>query len=203
MDALYERLAKEMVDNNPDFLRKDSDQNVDQLIVKPNLLAYVGRIGAENVDTNGMMSPEVLLAKYPDHAENIKKYYEKQLADPILKKSVCAFFCRIPTMLDSGKAFTEKNAPVKVIIDKLLKSNDDFKVYIINHPSNPGQPIPVTTDQLFKMTQQEDKWFNHFKNSQDPNFRDVPQVAIYSKTGIIPAFACKILKDSNKNLVRD
>ena len=203
MDIRYEALAKEMENNNPDHLRSDSDQNVDQLIVKPNLLAYVDRKIADSVDGNGLMSPAVMMSKFPAHAERIKKFYSDQFSDPILKNSITAFLCRVPSASANCQPFLAKNAPVKIVIDKLLKSNDDFKIYLIKHPSRINDLIPIEKDRLLDLTQQEGKWFKHFDKSEDPHLRDVPQIAIWSKSGMIPAFACKVLRDSNKNIVRD
>jgi len=203
MDIRYETLAREMEDNNPDHLRSDSDQNVDQLIVKPNLLAYIDRNTANIVDKQGLMSPEYMLAKYPDHADKIKEFYSEQLGDPILKRSIAAFFCRVPSMSPTCQPFLQKNAPVKIVIDKLIKSDGKFKIYMIKHPHRINEVIPINKDRLIKMTQREKDWYPHFDNSQDPHLRDVPRIAIWSKDGVIPAFACKVLRDSQKNVVRD
>lgn len=203
VDIHYEALAKEMEDNNPDHLRSDSDQNVDQLIVKPNLLAYVDRKIANSVDRNGLMSPAAMLAKFPSHTDRIRNFYKDQLSDPILKNSITAFLCRVPSASTNCQPFLTKNAPVKIVIDKLLKSVGKFKIYMIKHPHRVNDIIPIEKDRLLKMTQQEGTWFKHFDKSEDPYLRDVPQIAIWSQDGIVPAFACKVLRDSNKNIVRD
>lgn len=203
MNVKYEELAKILQDRNPDFLRDDSDQNVDQLIVKPNLYYYVFREDIDRVEKEGIMTPAKMLETYPDHADKIKKIYGNQLADNTLANSVCAFFCRVPTILPNTKEFNKEKAGIKIVIDKLKKSSDDdFKVFLINHPFRATEIIPLNPDSLNDYTKKESTWFGHFKNSQDhKRFRDVPQAAIYCPKGIIPAFAIKVLRDSNKELV--
>lgn len=201
MDEKYKILSEESDNKHPDFLRKDSDQNVDQLIIKPNLLTYIDRNVATRVEQDGLMSPEYLLAKYPKYVKEIKNIYKEQLEDPTLKRSVTAFFCRMPDKIERCRSFLKKNVPVKIVVEKLLKADGDYKMYMIKHPNRINELIPLDKDRILELCQKEEEWFEHFKSSKDPYFNDVPRVAIWSKTGVIPAFACKILKDSNKKLV--
>lgn len=103
------------------------------------------------------------------------------------------FFSRIPETLDNTRSFIEKNSPVRILIPKLLRSKKKFKI-LAAMPNNPDKLIIITEERLAKLTIKEDVWYKFFERSKDPYFRDVPQALIFSSEGIIPPFACKILK---------
>lgn len=201
MNTKYEALAKVLQDKNPEFLRQDSEQNVDQLIVKPNVFAYVPREHIERIEKEGIMTPAAMLKQYPDYRDQIMKHFGHQLHDQKLANCVTAFLCRVPTILDNTQEFNQKYAAVKIVIDKLKKSNDKFKVYMINHPFRKNEMVELTPEQLPKLTQKESKWFQFFKKSDHPTFADVPQIAICCQGGKVPAFAMKVIKDSSKKPV--
>jgi hypothetical protein len=176
---------------------RDGDmQNVDQLIPKLNFFFYGCRNHIDNIEKQGgIYTPQMLLEKFPNQADEIKKVYSHVWDCKIKRNSVMAFLSRVPITLPNTKAYNEGNLPVRISVTKLLKSNSKYKAFLFNHPKDPKKLHELNIDQIDKLTKMEDRWYHEFRKSKDPYFRDVPQVAIYcSESGQVPSFACKILR---------
>jgi len=177
-------------------VRQGDEPNVDHLIPKLNLFFYGDRDNIDNIEKQGgIYTPASLLKKFPDQADEIKKIYGYALKCKIKRNSVMVFMSRVPTAISKTSCYIHCNLPVRISIAKLLKAKQKYKAYLFNHPKNPDKMYELTIDQIDDLTKMEDKWFESFKNSTDPYFRDVPQIAIYcGEDGHVPSFACKVLK---------
>jgi hypothetical protein len=179
-------------------IRAEDDQNVDQLIPKLNFFYYCGNECVGQVKKTGILTPASMLKQFPDRANEIKKVYEHVWSCPIKRNSVMAFFCRIPIDLPSTKRFCQINTPVRVSVTKLLRAKSPYEAYGFNFPNNPDKMIKLHTGNIDKLTKMEDRFYECFKNSKDPYFRDVPQVAIHcGDVGRVQSFACRVLTDEN------
>jgi len=176
-----------------DSVRPGDIPNEDQLIPKANLFWYGAKDLIERLKAQGIMTPNRLLKTYPSHEEHIRDVYGTYIDGVSKGNAVPVFFSRIPETLDNTRSFIEKNSPVRILIPKLLRSKKKFKI-LAAMPNNPDKLIIITEERLAKLTIKEDVWYKFFERSKDPYFRDVPQALIFSSEGIIPPFACKILK---------
>jgi len=198
---LYEKVASMIDDEHTEFIRHGEDQNVDQIISKAALIYYCNRQQIDRIEQEGILSPAKLLETYPNSAQQIQSVFQNELQDQLLSNAVCCFFSRIPTTLTNTSYFLHYNAPVKISIDKLNKADETFEIYLINHPLTGGKPLKLDNKKILKFVKSEGIWFKYFKRSTDGMLRDVPRAAIVCPSGVIPSFACKILKNANKESV--
>lgn len=177
-------------------VRPEDNQNVDQLIPKLNFFYYGDRQTINGIEKQGgIYTPQSMLDKFPDQAEEIKKIYSHIWDCNIRRNSVLAFLSRVPITLDNTKAYNDVNLPVRISVTKLLKAKQPYKAFLFNHPNDPKKLHELTIPHIDKLTKMEDRWYHEFRQSKDPYFRDVPQVAIYcGESGQVPSFACKILR---------
>ena len=191
-------MAYDQKSNDP-LIRGDDDHNIDLLIPKTNLYYYADKDKAVQIHKQGgLLSPELMLKKFPHFKNRIISIYSRYLKNNILKKSVMLFFCRIPEILENTVRYIVNNVPVRVSITKLINSDEMYKLYLVNDPKQLNKITLIKQDQLEDLVTKEDKWYQYFEKSTDPYFRDVPHVAVYCKEGFIPAFACKILDRKEK-----
>jgi len=139
-----------------------------------------------------------MVKRFPHLQSKITSMYGRYLKNSILKKSVMLFFCRVPETLENTVNYVINNVPVRVSISKLVNSDKIYKLYFVNNPKTPSKLILLKQDQLQDLVGKEDKWYQYFKRSTDPYFRDVPHVAVYCENGFIPAFSCKVIEEEVK-----
>jgi len=167
--------------------RIDDNQNVDQLITKPNLYAYVLNDKAENIEETGIQN----ISKdeeYKNHFKNV---------DPIINKCVLVYFCRIPSQgLDNTQKFLETHSPIRISLMKMKRSENGFKIYAFKFPNDTNNKLTeIKPDQLESLCRKESSFFKYFKDSNDELLKDVPMAAIYCPDGTLPGFCCKYLND--------
>jgi hypothetical protein len=177
-------------------IRPEDNQNVDQLIPKLNFYFYGASDNINCIEKcGGIYTPNMMLKKYPDQAEQIKDYYDYIWDCPIRRDSVMGFFARVPTDLPNTKGYIEGNTPVRISVTKLLKAKHPYRAYIFNLKNDPKKLHEIKIPHIDKLARMEHRWYHDFRTSKDSLFRDVPQVAIHCGTsGKVPLFACKILR---------
>jgi hypothetical protein len=177
-------------------VRPEDNQNIDQLIPKLNFFFYGDSSNIDNIDKQGgIYTPEAMVKKFPNQADQIKDIYKHIWDCDIKRNSVIGFFSRVPIDLPNTKGYIQNNTPVRISVTKLLKAKHPYRAYIFNLRNNPKKVHEIKTPHIDKLSKQEDRWYQDFKNSNDPYFRDVPQVAIYcGDAGMVPSFACRILR---------
>ena len=192
MNAFYKKLSALINEDIADFIRKDSEQNFDQLIARSCLFAYYPKELVNKCENEGIFSPKVLLSKEPQMRSEIHEYNEKYMDSNLFADCIRTFMCRVPESLENCKEFLSKYTPIKINLDKLAK-NDNIKFYTHSFPNN--VPNKKIHPELIKKLIKKDKvLYKFFENSKNSNLNDVPNIAIYSNNGSIEPLYFKVLK---------
>ena len=148
-DQMSSMLSK---DDESKLFRKDSDHNVDHLIVKPTVVTYINKNQVELAERDGLYTPSKLLEKYPNHKDKIINVYKEYLDHDILKHCIFSYLCRIPHNLNTTYNYVKNNCPVKINIDRYQKKlgSTPIKMYLIKHPSMDNKLVPITKEKLYE-----------------------------------------------------
>jgi hypothetical protein len=170
------------------LIRPKDNPNEDLLISKPNLYTYIDRENLGIIDKLGIPTPEYIdakLEKFKTVLQNLRH------PSPNYHKCILCFFCRVPQDLPTSPSFLERFSPVRILLNRIKRSNEDFKMLSCNFPNNSNSEL--NEDDIHKLCQKEALFYNYFKNSKHPFFLDVPMIAIQCTKGFLPGFSCKIL----------
>jgi len=173
--------------------------NADHLLVRPNLYSYVRRDKLEDVAKNGFSTIDKMIKDFPDQEDMIRRRYGDLCDDDIYRHSVLTYPCRIPPNLSTTRKFCIDHAPVRIVISRLKRSDSPVQFYSLNFGDDHQR---LNESQLQKLTIKENQFFDKFENSKCDNLMDVPMVAIYCPSGVIPAFVCKVLTTTDQKVVR-
>jgi hypothetical protein len=172
------------------FVRPKDNINADMLVSKPNLYCYVDKNHLKVVEKLGIPTPQLIDTKY----QNLKEtFINLRIEDPALVNCVPCFFTRLPEDLSRTQKFLEKYSPIRVLISRIKRAKNSFKLLPYNFTHSKQQ---LEEDEIHKLCQKEKEFYQHFVNSKHPYFLDVPMVVIQCEQGLLPGFACKILDES-------
>ena len=137
--------------------------NIDMLIIKPALYAYIPSDQLEYAKKTGIKADDNNLIK--------------------------AYFTRIPETVDTYKEFLQTHIAVKVMISK-LKSVKDQKV-IIKPVNVSGAGDTISEDDIKKIMKKNRFFFNYFTSGKPID--KVPHAVIWVEKGYLPSFTYKIV----------
>ena len=137
--------------------------NIDMLIIKPALYAYIPSEQLEYAKQTGIKADENNLIK--------------------------AYFTRIPETVDTYKDFLQTHVAVKIMLSK-LKSVKDQKV-IIKPVNISGTKETISEDDIKKIMKKNKFFFDYFTSGKPID--KVPHAVIWTEKGYLPSFVYKIV----------
>lgn len=141
--------------------------NVDMLVIKPNLYAYIPKSSIQEIKANGLKITS------PDN-------------------SLDAYFTRIPPTLSFYKPFLSNYTPIKISYSKLRRIKDQqikiFPVSISGYQSNEE----LKEDDIKNFCQRTDMFLRYLSNGAE--ISEVPHAKIQLSNNFLPSWTFKVIE---------